>query len=243
MENAAFDENKILNRVRKMLALANDDAASEGERDNALRMAHATLMKYQLTLADLDAHTREQVDPRERFDTEGWNITWCKDLRGVIARLFFCEYLNGGRINATRGRHIYIGRTSNAVTAAYMSDWIIASLLKEADRRYKHRLTPEGRAFCVGAVHQLRIRVRDILAASQETLSAASPGTSLVVADYFRTEMAANAEWIAANMRVRTVVAKRKPVFGEAYHSGRTFGNSINLNKQVATTAAPKQIK
>lgn len=30
-------EDKILNRIKKMLALANDLAASEGERDNALQ--------------------------------------------------------------------------------------------------------------------------------------------------------------------------------------------------------------
>lgn len=243
MKGYNANDSKILDRVRKMLALANDEAATDGERDNALRMAHATLMKYQLSLADLDAHTRERVDPRERFDTEGWNLTWCKDLRAIIARLFFCEYLSGGKINATRGRHIYIGRASNVTTAAYMADWIILSILREADKRYKHRLTPEGRSFCVGAVHQLAVRVRSILASSQEAVNKESTGTSLVVADYFRTEMAENASWIAANMRVRTVVARRKAATGEAYSSGRQFGNSINLNKQIATTAAPKQIK
>lgn len=242
--NGSVNTSKILERVKKMLALANDEAASDGERDNAMRMAHATLMKYQLSLADLDAHTREKEDPRGRMDTEGWNLAWCKDLRAVVARLFFCQYLMGGKINATRGRHIYIGRASNVVTAAYMSDWIIASLLKEADRRFKHRLTPEGRSFCLGAVVALRRRVNDILRASQEAVDAErGTGTSLVVADYFRQEQEENDAWINANMRVRTKVTRHKSPLSGAYHEGHAFGNSINLNKQVATNAAPKQIR
>lgn len=39
----APDMSRILQRVRKMMALANDKAASDGERENAMRMAHATL--------------------------------------------------------------------------------------------------------------------------------------------------------------------------------------------------------
>lgn len=35
--------NPIVEKVRKLLNLANDESASEGERDNALRMAHAFL--------------------------------------------------------------------------------------------------------------------------------------------------------------------------------------------------------
>ena len=46
------DKARALARVRKMLALANDAAATEGERENALRMAHATLAKYNLELAE-----------------------------------------------------------------------------------------------------------------------------------------------------------------------------------------------
>ena len=46
------ERNKILARVRKLLNLANNAAATEGERDNAMRMAHATLAKYNLSLAE-----------------------------------------------------------------------------------------------------------------------------------------------------------------------------------------------
>jgi hypothetical protein len=233
---------KILDRVRKLLALANDDAATEGERDNALRMAHNTLMKYELSMEDVDQHQREKEDPRGRFDTEGWNLVWCRQVRGAVARMFFCRYVIGGKINATRGKHIWIGRASATTTAAYMSDWVIKSLLKEADSRYKHRLTPEGRAFCVGAADKLGERVADILKASQQQVKEA--GSALVVADLARTENEANQNWLNENLRTKkSNITSRRRVDSDAYHGGREFGGSINLNKQVATTATPRQIK
>lgn len=55
---------KILGRIRKMLALANNEGASEGERDNALRMAHATLAKYNLDMAEVESSGKPQQEAR-----------------------------------------------------------------------------------------------------------------------------------------------------------------------------------
>lgn len=242
--NTGLEMDKILERIRKLLALANCDAATDGERDNALRMAHTTLMKHELSMEDVDQHQREKEDPRGMLETEGWNLVWCRQIRNTMAKMFFCRYVIGGKINATKGRHFWIGRASATATAAYMSDWVIKSLLKEADTRYKHRLTPEGRAFAVGAAERLKERVVDIIKASQADIKAEKPGTSIVVADVMRTENEANQAWINTNMNVKkTSISTKRRVDSDAYHSGREYGNSINLNKQVATTAAPRQIK
>lgn len=233
------NREKILDRVRKMLALANDDGAAEGERDNALRMAHNTLAKYEMSLIELDAHTREKEDPRGRFDTEGWNLLWCRYVRQTVARLFGCEYLQGGKINATKGRHIYIGRTSNTATAAYMSDYIIQGMLKEADKRYGHRLTPDGRSFCTGVSDRLRVRVRELQEANRVELEA-TPGTALVLADYWKAESTANNEWMYANMRIGKARAVGwSSVHAGSYHAGKEHANSINLSRQLSGKNAP----
>lgn len=237
LTSAGAPRDKILDRVRKMLALANDDGATEGERDNALRMAHATLAKHQLTLAELSSYDREREDPRGRLDTEGWNLKWCQYLRNSIARLFFCKYVSYGKINATKGRHCYIGRESNAATAAYMSDWIIQSVLREADRRFGHRLTAGGRSFGYGVVAALDARISDILAASQRSVDGVSTGTALVVADYYRSELTANDEWVAANIGKLRTGRPGGRVQGDAYAQGKAHGATINLNRQLGTTS------
>lgn len=233
---------RILERVRKLLALANDDAATEGERDNALRMAHATLMKHQLTLEDLDQHERDKQDPREQLDTEGWNLVWCRDVRNAIAKLFFCQYYISGKINATKGRHTYVGRASNVATAAYMSDFVIQGILREADKRYKHRLTPEGRSFCVGVAQRLYERVRQMQKAAQVDVTAS--GSALVVMDMYRSEEDANTEFAATQFKIGKAKARKAAdVKWGAYSAGHEHGGTISLNQQVSTSAAPKQIK
>lgn len=72
MADGKFTEEqaRVLARVRKMMALANDDAAaSDGERDNALRMAHATLLKHNLTMAAAEEAGATAEEARERDST------------------------------------------------------------------------------------------------------------------------------------------------------------------------------
>jgi hypothetical protein len=235
-------EEKILARVRKMLALANDAAATEGERDNALRMAYNLLAKNQLDMDDVKAHERDNEDPREHFMNDGWNMLWCKHVRNSVARLFNCSYYFGKKINATRGEHHYIGRESAATTAMYIADWVVQSLLKEADRRYKHRLTAEGRAFAIGASDKLRERVEELLAAKQEEIR--GTGSSLVLADLARTEQDANRLFIQ-NMGIRLTTKSRRAstVDASAYSAGEDFGSTIGLNTQVDNKKGTLAIK
>jgi len=59
-------ENKVLERVKKMIALGNDAAATEAERETALRMAYNLLAKYNLSMSDLPED--ESHEARERQD-------------------------------------------------------------------------------------------------------------------------------------------------------------------------------
>lgn len=236
-------QEKILERVRKLLALANDERATEGERDNALRMAHKTLALHNLDMEALDKFEREKLDPREHLDTEGWDLPWCRDLRDCISALFFCKYYFGRRINATRGRHTYVGRASNVATAAYMCDWIIASVLKEADKLHGHRLTRAGRSFCMGVVDRLRDRVREIIANTQQDIEAT--GSGLVLADYYRTEKESNALYASTQWGEIAVHKSRASgtVDMDAYKDGERFGNKVNLSKQLGPQENQKLLK
>lgn len=236
-------EEKILSRIRKMLNLANDEGAAEGERDNALRMANNLMTKYQIDMAMVDKHLRDSLDPRGHYQQEGWNTLWAKYVRMHIARLFFCKYYTGRKINATRGVHNFVGRESNATTAMLMSEWIIRSLLRETDKRYGHRLNPESRAFCMGAQENLGRRIRELHKAAQEQVD--SVGSALVVVDLARSEQLDNDRFIEQELNTKLVVRKSRKVSvdNRAFSAGFDFGSKINLNKQVAGTKAKEFIK
>lgn len=230
------EQERILDRVRKMLALANDKGATEGERDTALAMAHKLLAKHQLDLEDVDARARERDDPRVHFAMEGWGMLWCRQVRQTVAKLFMVKYIQGRKINATRMEHHFVGREAAATTAAYMADYIIRGLIRETAKLYGHHLNAPARAFNHGAADRLWIRVCQMMD-QQEKDREANPGTHLALVDAHKAEAAENDAFAKAHFGSALVAVKDRKqadVDREAYAAGSEHGKTIGLNTQVA---------
>lgn len=234
-------EEKIIARIQKMLAIANDlKGATEHERDTALQMAYRLMAKHNLDMATIEAAGQKVEEPRVDFSAVCFNMLWCRDVADAIANLFFCRVYFYERINATQRTYHFIGRESNAMTAAVMTDYIIKSVLKEGRKMYGDNLSPKTRAFGTGCAQRLWERVQQLKRAEQ---AEATPGTAIVLASLYQTEFAANQVMIDAIPGMKTSKAVAKAVDGAAYHEGKAFGDKINLNKQIGGSASNKQIK
>jgi hypothetical protein len=230
-------EDKILSRIRKMMAIANDSAASEAERDTALQMSYRLLAKHNLTMLQVEDQGSREV--RGTYEEQGWSQTWAKHVCLNVAKLFFCEYYIGDKINATKCVHHFVGLESNATTAMLMSSYIINSILKEGRKRYTHNLSPETRSFALGVVARLSQRIAELIKQTQQD---ATPGTALVLIDLYQSEKQANEALLPANLEAKR--SRSSSVKRGAYESGKEFGSSINLSKQIsADTADYKQIR
>ena len=226
----------ILDKVKKLLALANDSGASEGERDNALRMAHGLLAKHNLDMTDLQQHL--QIEDREEYMNETFGMVWCRQVSNSIAKLFFCKYYFGGKVNGTKMRHHFVGKTSNAGTAALMAEYVISSILKECRGRWKHNLAPESRSFAKGAAARINERVNEMI---KEAKPEGSGSTSLVVVELYKTEADANEAFLkASGISLITKKTANTKVDITAYRAGNEFGGKIGLNNQVTSG---KQLK
>lgn len=222
---------KVVDRIRKMLALANDLAATEAERETALRMAYNLMTKYNLDQKDVE---RTKAEPRIDNESIFFGMPWVRRLSNAIATLFFCEYYySKQKVNATQMRHHFVGKESNAITAAVMADWITKSILKECRSRYTHNLCPESREFAVGAVERLCERIRGMR--KQATSPTMSDSKALVLADVYSLEKEANEAFLAQlGVRLSSSRTRSKGASGDAYHRGRAFGDTINLSRQVS---------
>lgn len=233
-----MSEEKILDRVRKMLALANDTRASDGERDNALRMAHNLLAKHNLSLADVEAAARNASDPRGEHSEVGWAQPWARTIYDAMAHLFFCRYAYGGKINSTKLRHKMIGRAGNATTALLMSDYLCTSILRECRQLYTHNLSPQSREFATGAAHRIYWRVQQMIKdqAAQRAEHPMSNGRALVLADIYKVESEANA---LAVVELWPELKKGKAApdvpLTKAYFAGQEYGATAALNVQVGS--------
>lgn len=226
--------DKIIDRVKKMLALGNNAGATEAERETALRMAYNMLAKHNLSISDLPEDASDEV--REELLSTISADKWARSLAFSIAELFFCNYYYQRTHTSGKDNHFFIGRQSNVVTAQYMAEYLIASVKKEATKQYKSPTSPLGRSFCVGTVASIRSRVKEMLKDGAEGSSA---GTSVALVSLHEREKAANEQWLKQAGTVLVTTAKRadNSLLASGYHAGKEFGKTVSLNQQVGTTS------
>lgn len=227
----ATPTDKVLDRIKKMLALGNDAAATEGERETALRMAYNLLAKYNLSMSDLPSD--QQTEARERDDVVISADAWARSLAQSIAKLFFCKYFYQRTSTSGKDKHCFVGRQSNVITAKHMTEYLIKSVKREATTRYKSPTSPHGRSFCVGTTSAVRVRVNEMLERDTES----TVGSALALIAVHKSEEAANAKWLEddgtklVTAKARTDDALRYGAFSD----GKQYGKTVSLNAQVTT--------
>jgi hypothetical protein len=233
-EQYEADKARALERVRKMLALANDAAASEGERDNAMRMAHATLAKWNLSLAE----AKNSPDDRGKMILELRSPPWARTVAHAVATLFFCEYFHVKRRGVQKVHHYFIGREANATTAMEIAAYVIRSIQSESGKVRK-ALGEDGEwqtAFIKGAAHKVYYRCQELRRQAEEaSRMEAVPGRSLVLASVYGTELTANKEWLEKNgWTIKEVNPRQRGISNfDGYTRGTDYGSGISLNRQV----------
>lgn len=233
--NDDLNKDKLLVRVRKMMALANDAGASEGERDNALRMVQTILAKYNLSLADAEAAGEKQDDKRvesqEIFSAQSYHRT----VMSAVADLYFCKYFYC-QLSSGKQRHYFFGRESNNTTAREMSAFINKSINREAGKRMRAQAESSNwhRSFCKGAAAKIWQRCDQLRREAEQAPAVASTGTALVLASVYKNEKEANALMIAAEgHKLRQTASREHNTSSDGFYSGKEFGGSINLNRQL----------
>lgn len=228
---------KILGRIRKMLALANNEGASEGERDNALRMAHATLAKYNLDMAEVESSGKPQQEARAIVKKQYYGRPWARIASQAIADMCFCFYLITPAKRANQCVNWFIGRESNATSAAELAEWVVNSIWREAAKRanalgYGNEY---ARNFATAATTTVAARCAALKKAATSTSTEGAPGTALVLASHYQLELQKNREHLeASKITVNTMKTRMKDLRNShALNAGTEYGKSINLNRQV----------
>ncbi len=225
-----MNDAKVLDKVRKLLSLANNAGATEGERDNAMRMAHALLAKHNLSEDDLDV---KENRVKEQLNTYG--SPWARSIAASIARLYFCKYFY------SKGKsviHNFVGKESNAVTASLMTNYVIKSALKEAGKKCKEEGMSHSfkTSFLIGTANAVRDRVDQMIAAQANDVHTKGNGTEITLASVYKTEAEENAAWVSEHVGgLSTGRTKRSSVRSDGYSAGQAYGATVGLNTQVAS--------
>lgn len=262
------ETEKILSRVKKMLTLAGDSGATEGERDNALKMAHATLAKYNLSMSAVEAlgdHSRNDPRIEQKFDLDADRM-WTRQAAAGVGELFFCFYFTSRR-SGDGDKHVYVGKSVNVATATYMAEYVINSIRQESinaakdyhgecklnalldldgDTRPEASKPAWAEAFCAEAATVVRKRCIALAkaAAAQTDSGVVGTGTSLAV--IYEREQDANEAFIRDVLKLNLGQSRGRynaASIGSARAAGAAYGAKVNLSQQIGNSSATRRLK
>lgn len=223
---------EIIVKIKKMMALANDAGASDGERENAMRMAYNIMAKYNLDEDDL-----AEKELRQILEYAGKTSPWARRIANSLAGLFFCNYYT--QRSGVASTHKFVGKAANAMTASIMTEYVIKSIRSEAGKVARKNGYPNNwkTSFYKGAANTITTRCLDLIEAQKNTMTKTA-GTGLVLASFYDSERAANDKFTAEQgIRLRTKACSEQRPTAAGFNAGKEFGNGINLNRQVGGAA------
>jgi hypothetical protein len=116
----------IVERIRKLLRLAENAGATEAEAAAALERANALLVRHNLSMDAIAVSGGEQPTVTEQHIRAGWAGSWRGSLLGILARHNLCS-----PIISRRGRTdtvVVVGRPANVQATHAMYEWIAEQL-------------------------------------------------------------------------------------------------------------------
>lgn len=132
----------VVEKVRKMLALAHDKGATENESQSAMLMAQRLMAKHNITVSDVDVEDDEKEVVHENVTEIQRTIWWKKSLASVIGGNFRCitytqRYGNG------KSSIVFLGLKEDVEIAKEVFAFAIDSIQHYANK-YVRKISNEG---------------------------------------------------------------------------------------------------
>lgn len=139
--------NKLIDRLKKLLALAKDTRGNENEAAAAMEKVQALLAEYNLTMADLESQGGKDESGRRSQDKyeKSAMYEYQRGLMKAVAEAHYCLYWTGARIDyrgkrpVKRFYHVLVGREANVISARLMFEYLNTTIEKLSTERYTSR--------------------------------------------------------------------------------------------------------
>lgn len=224
----------IKDKIKKLMALANNAGATEHEAAQAMEMASALMIKYNIELPAEESN--EVVQGPTVF--MGFEEHWHTIAGQAAAYLFMCKVVT----NMPRGRGFYfIGRPTNIEMAVDTFD----SLLKQIERLYKEHL-PKGlsvteranfrRTFkfsCANRVYARSVQIVENFKKTGLPEIEHSKSTALVVVDSIQQQIEEVRIFMQTKCEGLVVSPIKSRAAGLGTSAGRLAGDRVKFAKEV----------
>jgi len=245
------DIDKIVAKIQKMLALANNNPCEE-EALTAMKMARTMLAKYNLSMAEVEGLDVDDDSTNVVQDTiNGKNSykRWEIMLAAVLEEFVPIRILQRSCYSGNRRvkRIVFVGDKVDVVVAQQMFEYLRKTVQKMASKAStaakKEQVSEElsifgfqptfnksryKKSYCVGAVDRLRSRFIELKKKDEDNIEQAY---ALVV----QSKSEKVDQFIEEEMNVRQARRSRSSIDHSAYSQGHREAAGIGLSSQVGT--------
>ena len=248
-----------------MLAIASNDASSDGEIDNAIRFARNLMDQHRLSESDLavePADQKKSIDdaPKDRaFVTIGGKIcSWEAQLGHAVSAIVGCPfYTNSDKTRLARSRQgfirfdaegkplqgksiVFYGIAEDAWLAAELYEELRATILTLARLKWGGCYKGDGGRYCEGFVDGINSKIDR--QEQQERIAATNGDSSLILIER-RNDLVLHAKKVSHNwLSTQGVRLGKDSARLGARGSSEAYGSGVADGKrsQVNVSRAPK---
>lgn len=235
----------IVDRIKKLLGLAADNAAHDGEIENAMEAANRLIRDYQVEQTELDAASPERDETYGKvfapFTTVN-STPWMGQLAQAVAMSVGsvqCYRCSGSVTSGTFGRPEvragvqFYGPEADVMLAKAIFDEWLQTIATIAYGRYGGIARGDGRNYCLGFASALMQIARTLYRPSPEL------GTAIVpVAQALEVKRAKGSEWLrSTGVRLRTGGTYTGVTNHNAFAAGRSDGANSGFGRAHRTRA------
>jgi hypothetical protein len=203
-----------IEKVQKLLALARDAGASQGEAQNAMDLATRILEQHNLDIAAVEAKAgRGHSGKRDDRTQTGGLYKWQRQVWKSTASLNMCVYFSlRGLARGSKYEQRIVGRPENVLMTNLMASYLQDAIERNAaawakDQGFSSRFVREAVIYREGMADTICYRLnqlrRDRLREAEEKEAAAraaqpagEPGTSVVLASVIQSEADLNLDYL-----------------------------------------------
>lgn len=228
-------------KIRKLLTLANDAGATEGEKNSALEMAQALMLKYNISV-DLDE--KDVKIMAGGVYGKQYTFSWHKLVAMSVSEMYTCKL-----VTWSKGFQ-FVGFPENIEACQMTLDFIVEQIddawkvhlnkAKEIAKREGHEGEVLGKQYrdnfrygCAakvwGRIHKMMEDLQTNNTKAMETVGC----TSLVVVDTIKKQLDDISAFMDATMNLRNTRAMQLYKDGKGHGAGCAAGDHIQINRQV----------
>lgn len=219
------DNDPIKDKIRKLLAKANNTACTVEEAEAFNRKAYELMERYNLDRAEVE---KDKEAVRTHKTLEVLVRPWATSVLAGITHLYFCKWFytkTGARSHTVT----LIGEENNVAVCHAIAVMVLRAVQQEAKRQ------AGGRSFMTGAGTVIHRRCYEMRPANQIAKTATSGNTNALVV-LGNQEMVANTEYLQNVLgvgRLRTVKSQARVTSSTSLDAGRRFGETVNLRHNL----------